>query len=79
MEPSSVLEFSVSVPDDPIESAVSTFVPCHRRAAGDAVLASIKEQKALQCSHHEPWAMSICFNFLNESSGKAKDFDPAPS
>lgn len=79
MGPSSALESWVSVADDPDESAVSTFVPCHGRAAGDAVLASIKEQKAFQCSCHEPWAMSIWFNFLKESSGKAKDFDPAPS
>lgn len=75
---SSALEPWVPVPDDPAESAVSTFVPCHRRAAGDAALASIKEQKAFQCSCHEPWAMSIRFSVLKESSGKAKDFDPAP-
>lgn len=79
MGPSSALESWVSVSDDPDESAVSTFVPCHGRAAGDAALASIKEQKAFQCSCHKPWAMSIWFNFLKESSGKAKDFDPAPS
>lgn len=79
MGPSSALESWVSVPDDPVELAVSAFVLCHRKAAGDAALASIKEQKAFQCSHHEPWAMSIWFNYLKEISGKAKDFDPTPS
>lgn len=79
MGPASALESWVSVPDDPVELAVSTFVLCHRKAACDAALASIKEQKAFQCSHHELWAMSIWFNYLKETSDKAKDFDPAPS
>lgn len=40
------------------------FVLCHRRAADDATLASIKEQKAFQCSRHVPQAMSTWFNFF---------------
>lgn len=56
-----------------------SWVGSHRRAAGDAALISRREQKAFLHSDHEPWVMTTWFNFLKESSGKAKDFDPTPS
>uniref|UniRef100_A0A663F0S7 Uncharacterized protein n=1 Tax=Aquila chrysaetos chrysaetos TaxID=223781 RepID=A0A663F0S7_AQUCH len=42
--------------------------------ASDAALTSTIEEMAFQCSRREPWTISICFNFSEESSGKANDF-----